>query len=253
MRALIVEDEQYAAEQLIAMLQEYASDIEILCVIDTIQEAVRYLKTSSPPDIIFLDIHISDGISMEIFREVQVDIPVILTTAYDGYSLQAFEINSIDYLLKPIKKEDLDKALQKYQRLEGKRSIMLEETISVISHIFKKPGYKKYFLLPFKDHMIPIAAADFSYFEARHGLVRGVSLEGKIFLMEDNLEQLTECLDPSQFYRANRQFLVNRKAIQIVEFYFNGRLLLKTAPANEENILVSKAKATEFKSWMSTS
>lgn len=192
-----------------------------MCVLDSVEATIKYLGDAAPPpNIIFIDIHASDGISLEIFRKVPMDVPVILTTAYSQYSIKAFEINSIDYLLKPIKREDLKKVLQKYQRIEGRR-------------------------------MIPIAASDFSYFEARGGVAQGVSFDGKILLMEDNLEKLMECLDPNQFYRANCQFLVNPKSIQYVEYYFNGRLLLKTMPANDENILVSKAKAGEFKAWMS--
>jgi len=251
MKVLIVEDEEYAARQLLSLLKECSADMEVVGILDSIEDAVKYLKHATLPDIIFLDIYISDGLSLEIFRAAPVDVPVIFTTAYDQYSLKAFEIGAIDYLLKPIKKIDLERALRKYQRIEGQPLFQLESTLSAISKALVKPAYKNYFLLPYKDRMIPIAANDFSYFEAHNGTVRGISIEGKTFLMEDNLEKLNECLDPKQFYRVNRQFLVNRKAIQYVEFYFNGRLLLKTTPVSEESILISKAKATEFKSWMS--
>lgn len=246
MRILIIEDEEYAAQQLESLIRGLVELPEFAGVIDNVEDAVEFLATKPRIDLMFLDINLSDGLSFEIFRNMKVDIPVIFTTAYDQYAIRAFELNSIDYLLKPIRKEKLQQALDKYLRLENRHTL---DQVSKL--LVAQPNYKRNFLVPYKDKLIPVNVNEFAWFELNGGVVKGMRLDKSMLIMEEkSLEELSDVLDPGQFYRANRQYLVSRQAIQEVSYYFNGRLYLKINPATGEKVLVSKAKAGDFKQWM---
>lgn len=253
MKILIIEDEERAAAQLQDMAREIIGDATFAGTIDNIEDAVDFLTSGPDIDLIFLDIHLSDGSSFEIFKEVKVDIPVIFTTAYDQYAIRAFDVNSIDYLLKPIRKEKLQQAIQKFLRLENKRQpAMNEAVLEKIAHMIggtKK--FKQNFLVPHKDRLIPVSADEIAFFDIAGGVVTGTKFDKKKLPMEEkSLEELAEVLDPARFYRVNRRYLVNRKAIREIEYYFNGRLFVRLVPEPEEKVLISKAKAGNFKEWM---
>jgi two-component system LytT family response regulator len=253
MKILIIEDEERAAAQLQDMAREIMGDAAFAGTIDNIEDAVEFLASGPDIDLIFLDIHLSDGSSFEIFKEVKVDIPIIFTTAYDQYAIQAFDVNSIDYLLKPIRKEKLQQAIEKFLRLEGKRQPAINETVLEIitQMIGGTKKYKQNFLVPHKDRLVPVPAGEFAFFDITGGVVTGTKFDKKRLQMEErSLEELAEVLDPAYFYRANRQYLINRKAIHEIEYYFNGRLFLRLFPGPNEKVLVSKARASHFKEWM---
>jgi len=253
MKTLIIEDESHAVQQLKKILHACMEDLKIQKIIDNVEDAIAYLSGDPSLDLIFLDIYLADGISFEIFEHVRVDIPIIFTTAYDEYAIKAFELNSIDYLLKPIRKTQLQQALDKYHRLEQQRQLILQEDVIEQLRDFaelKATDYKKHFLLSHRDRLVPIAADDFAYFEIQNEIVRGITYENKHFLMDEALQELENMLNPSHFFRANRQFLVNRGAIIDVERYFNRRLLVNLEPSPNEDVLVSKARAGEFKRWI---
>lgn len=235
MKILIIEDEESAARQLVSLLNECVDQPEYLGIIDTVEESIHRLQQQPAADLLFIDIYLSDGAAFDIFKVIRLDTPVIFTTAYDQYAIQAFDVNSIDYLLKPIRKEKLQNALEKYRRLQKP---------------IRPVHYKQHFLVPYKEKLIPITANDFAFFEIQHGVVRGITFDKKHWLLDETLDQLAEVLHPEQFYRANRQFLINRKAIREVEFYFNGRFCIHLSPQPREPVLVSKAKAGQFKDWM---
>lgn len=252
MKIAIIEDEERAVHQLKNQLVEVVTNAEIAAVIDTADEAVAWLRTQPAVDLIFLDIHLADGCCFTIFQHCPIDIPVIFTTAYDQYAIQAFEVNSIDYLLKPVRKERLQQALDKYQRLNKHNQALIstQELQQVTRNITKAAQYKRHFLIPHKDRLIPVAVDDFAWFEIRSGVVRGITFDKKHWLLEESLDELAEIINPQTFYRANRQYLISRRAIKEIEYYFNGRFCLHLTPNPEEPVLVSKAKAGQFREWM---
>jgi two-component system LytT family response regulator len=252
MKILIIEDEESAVEQLKNMLPQLVERPQIVGVIDSIEEAVDYLSSRPSIDLIFLDIHLSDGLSFEIFKEVKVDIPVIFTTAYNQYAIQAFEVNSIDYLLKPVKKEKLEKALEKFRRVETRRQFTPDDGVfEKIAQMMRTGNYRRNFLVSFKDRLIPVAADEIAWFEVKEGVVVATKFDNKRLVMDErSLDELAQQLDPALFYRANRQFLVSRKAIREIEYYFNGRLVVKLHPSPEEKVIISRARAGNFKEWM---
>ena len=243
MKIAIIEDEERAVQQLKDLLPEIIPAAEVVRVIDTVEESVAWLSTRPSVDLIFLDIHLADGACFSIFQQCTVEVPVVFTTAYDQYAIKAFDVNSIDYLLKPVRKERLQQALHKFQRLTNHHHLALRA-------LTKASSYKRHFLIPHKDRLIPVQADEFAFFEIKGGVVRGITFDKKHWLLEESLDELTEELHPDAFYRANRQFLVSRKAIKEIEHYFNGRFCLHLTPNPEDPVLVSKAKAGKFKEWM---
>lgn len=249
-RALIIEDEISAANFLKQLLAEVAPTIEVLAVLPTISASINWLSTNTEPDLIFLDIHLADGLSFSIFRHVNISCPVIFVTAYDQYAIQAFELNSIGYLLKPISQDDLTKAIDKFNK-NRKQSFdytNLLESIMTLSSNEKK--YKQNFLIQVKDKLIPVDVSQVTHFYTESKVVRAVTDLGKEYIIENNVEELTSILDPKQFFRANRQFIVNRKFIKEAAVWFNGKLVIRMSIDSIERIEVSKARVSEFKSWL---
>ena len=252
MKIAIIEDEERAVQQLKSLLPETLPAADVIAVIDTVEESIAWLGTRPAVELIFLDIHLADGACFSIFQQCKIDVPVIFTTAYDQYAIKAFEVNSIDYLLKPVRKERLQQALGKFQRLTNRNQLALpEQQLKLITReITKATSYKRHFLIPHKDRLIPVQADEFAFFEIKGGVVRGITFDKNHWLLEESLDELTDDLCPDAFYRANRQFLVSRKAIKEIEHYFNGRFCLHLMPNPEEPVLVSKAKAGRFREWM---
>ena len=257
MNIVIIEDEENLAKQLKSMLSEIDTDINVLSVLGSIESAVSFIPTLDNIDLMLVDIYLSDGLSFEIFKKVNIEIPVIFCTAYDQYALKAFELDSVHYLLKPIKKEDLERSIDKYKRLFYSQSgdaNQLPDLSNKIQRIYEKLNhekvYRENFLLPHKDRLVPVRVEDISYFQADYGMVKCISADTRIYPMDQSLDSIQKILDPVLFYRVNRQFLVKKEAIVDVEYYFNGRLFLNINPKPQENIIISKAKATEFKQWM---
>jgi two-component system response regulator LytT len=252
MKIAIIEDEEMAVQQLKSGLTETVAAADFVAVIDTVEEAGAWLRTGPVVDVIFLDIPLADGSCFSIFQQCKMDIPVIFTTAYDQYAMQAFEVNSIDYLLKPIRNERLQQAMDKFRRLNNSNQVVITEQQlqHITREIIKAANYKRNFLIPYKDRLIPVQADDFAWFEIKGGVVRGITFDKKHFLLEESLDELAEALSPETFYRANRQFLVSRKAIQEIEYYYYGRFCLHLLPNPDEPVLISKARAGKFRDWM---
>ncbi|OQP58075.1 hypothetical protein A3860_07030 [Niastella vici] len=252
MTIAIIEDEEMAVQQLKARLQQVVPDADFVAIIDTVEEAVNWLNTRPTVDVIFLDIHLADGSCFAIFQQCRIDIPVIFTTAYDQYAIKAFEVNSIDYLLKPVRPERLQQAIEKFRRLTTRNQLIItEQQLQLITlELTKAPNYKRHFLIPYKDRLIPVQTDEFAWFEIKGGVVRGITFDKKHWLLEESLDELAEVVSPACFYRANRQFLISRKAIREIEYYFNGRFCLHLMPNPEEPVLISKAKAGNFREWM---
>ncbi len=249
MKVLIIEDEAPAYRRLEKILLEIDPSIKILEVIDTVEEAVNWFGQNSC-DLVLMDIQISDGISFQIFDKIEVKCPVVFTTAFDEYLLRAFKVNSIDYLLKPIKKEDLVRALNKYKRLHG-HSMPEADLSAILKKIsLTEVNYKNRFLVKQGEKMLSIKSQDVVCFHSRHGVVHIVTNSGKTYLSDFTLDDLGSQLDPKNFFRANRQFMVNADYVGTVHKYFKGKLLVELNGFDAEDIVVSTEKASSFKEWL---
>ncbi len=251
MKVLIIEDEPLAAERLELLLKEYDSEIQVLAVIDTIADTIDWLRHKAAPDVILLDIHLSDGQSFEIFQQVEVQTPIIFITAYDQYALQAFELNSIHYLLKPVSLPDLAKALQKLQQLQL-NTLQIKALWQQLLPTAAMPQkeYKNRFLVKVGDKMFYQSTDKIAYFFAEEKMVYLINEEGKKYIIEHSLETLEQLLNPQDFFRINRKFMVHCKAIREIRPYHNSRLRLLLQPSSSLEVVVSRERVFDFKAWM---
>lgn len=247
MKILIVEDETAAYENLADMLVCMDSSMEILGNTESVRQTVRWLQSNPKPDLIFMDIHLSDGSAFAIFSQIEVEIPIIFTTAYDQYALEAFKVNSIDYLLKPIKPEDLKRALDKFSKWSH-QDIM--QYLSQLTQLSASPRYKDKLLIPVKDKLLPINLKDVSCFYTADKTTYVYLKTGKSYLYAKTLEQIIASLNPEDFIRANKQFIVSRDSVKDITIWFDSRLLVTLDIDVPERIYISKNKASEFKSWI---
>jgi two-component system response regulator LytT len=251
MKAIIIEDEQSAADNLSFLLQSVASDIQIMESIETVSDAIAFFKENEAYDLVFMDIHLADGNSFDIVREVEPVAPIIFTTAYDQYAIQAFKLNSIDYLLKPIREAELKKAILKFKDNHRKAPVSNQQMEALIRLMNSpKKTYRSSFLVQKKDTFIPIASGDFAFFFIQDGVVRGTTNDNQTYSFNEKLEDLENDLDPELFFRANRQYLIQRSAIKSFQTYFNGRLVVNLQPQEKDKIVVSKANASRLKAWL---
>jgi two-component system response regulator LytT len=248
MKALIIEDEGLAAKHLQYVLDE-VGNISVITVIESISESIEWLESNPLPDLIFMDIHLADGSAFEIFRHVEITCPIIFTTAYDEYALKAFKVNSIDYLLKPIDVDAVQSALKKLKDLTSGND--KQSDLQKFIDTFKKAStYKTHFLIPAKgDKLIPVQASDIAYISIDASLVKAKTYDERSFRFEFTLDELEDFLDPKDFFRANRQYIIARKAIKDIDLWFNSRLSVNLNVSVPEKILISKARIPDFKSW----
>ena len=252
MKVLIIEDEYGAAQNLKALLNEISQEIQVLAVIETVKGAVHWINNNSIPDLAFFDIQLADGLSFEIFEQIQPEFPIIFTTAFNEYAIRAFKVNSIDYLLKPLSKKELSSAIDKYNSLHVKVKTdesKIESIFSVLSEM-RTGTYKKSFLIHHKDRIVPVPVNEITYFMIDAGRVKCLSTDNSEYIMDYNLDEIEKLIDPEEFYRANRQFIVSRSAIKEVSIYFTGRLKLTLTSKSKEDIIISKGKVAAFKQWL---
>jgi len=251
MKAVIIEDEDSAVLNLKHLLESIDAKIQIVETIDTVTDAIDFFQKEKSYDVVIMDIHLADGNSFEIFKEVKPKSPIIFTTAYDQYAIQAFKVNSIDYLLKPIQENELKNALEKLEQTQSQLPLsnhQLQELFNLIQG--QKKSYRQSYLVQKGDTLTPIASNDFAFFYIQNGVVRGTTIENVTYHLEGKLEDLENELNPQEFYRANRQYLVKRSAIENLSIYFNGRLIVNSIPEAKKQIIVSKANAPKFKAWL---
>ena len=253
MKALIIEDEIMAAKTLQKLLGEVSPETEIITVLESIEDSVAWLEENPMPDLMFMDIHLADGSSFAIFEQVDITCPVIFTTAYDEYALKAFEVNSIDYLLKPISRDALEHAMSKYHNLlsQGRQNDNRDKLEALLDQLTDKKSFKRCFLLPERDKLVPLLANDIAYAYIDAKTVKLVSLERKTYYMSQTLDDLMAQLDPQVFFRANRQFIISRYAVKDVSVWFGNKLAINLNVETPEKIVVSKARVAEFKHWFS--
>lgn len=249
MKVLIIEDEVLAAERLEKLLSEADPGIKVLARLVSVRDSVKWLRENSA-DLIFLDIQLSDGISFSIFDEVAVSTPVIFVTAYDEYALKAFRLNSISYLLKPVRKEDLAMSLQKYNSLRSAFSIDFDSLISAIKG--RQPDYRRRFLIQVGDKYRKIDIADVAWFSAVEKNVFLTTTAGISYPVDMTLETLEEVIDPMLFFRINRKYIIGIQSIEKMIAWSRSRikLTIKPTPGNDDDIIVSIDRAADFRKWL---
>lgn len=250
MRVLIIEDETAASENLIAMLQEADSSIEVVKVLESVQQTIRWLSANPAPDLIFMDIHLSDGSAFTLFQQMEVTVPIVFTTAYDQYALDAFAVNSVDYLLKPIKASELARALDKFRRWTQSDVMEYLQRMMKLRPAEATAVYTTSLLLPVKDRLLPVSMDDVAFIYSSERKTQICLKTGEAMAYNRSLDSIFEGLDPSRFFRANKQYIVARDCVKDIVVWFDNRLLVRMTVDVPEPLFVSKNKAADFKNWM---
>ena len=249
MKVIIIEDEKPAAEKLLKAIQKADPAIEVCAVLNNVKDSVAWLQQNPMPDLLFVDIELSDGLSFKIFETVSINSPVIFCTAFDEYWQEAFEHNSIDYLLKPVKQEKLETALHKYDKLKQHFASGFQQLLQWQQQPAGN-GYKKRFLVKRGTDYVSVKTEDIAYFYAAYKLVCMVDNKNQKFILDQSLADLEKQLDPAQFYRVNRKYLIQLNAIKKIKTYPKSKLQLEVEPVVNEAIIISQENVSAFKEWM---
>lgn len=251
MKTLIIEDEKAALRNLKAAMKEVDTQFDIIGETDSVTGTLEWFASHPMPELVFMDIHLADGSAFGIFDHTDITCPIIFTTAYDEYALQAFRVNSIAYLLKPISSTDLQKAIDKLKRFGGFSSQPTATDLQAVMRALKQEeNYKTHFLVPIKgDRFIPVSVEQICYFYIDEGAVKAVTQSADTFDFQQTLDELAEQLNPRQFFRANRQYIIAHKAITGVSLWFGGRMVLQLTPPTKEKVIISKARVSAFRDW----
>lgn len=254
MKVLILEDEAAAASRLRKLLTTAVPDAEVLAALESLQLARVYLRENPPPDIILSDIHLADGLALELFQQNDIRIPVIFTTAYDAYTLKAFKLNSIDYLLKPIDIDELKAAFDKYRALSLQATAQIPaQFASLLQQMTaRKEAYKSRFLIKLGDRLSIIPVSDVAFVRADDKVVFLHTNDGKKYLIDDPLDELVQVLDPAMFFRINRTYIAPLTSIDKIHNHFNGRLKIELKHSDDKEIFVSRARVADFKKWLNS-
>lgn len=249
---LIIEDELPNVQHLEKMLRVLDKDIMFLENLQTVQASIDWLKTNAQPDIIFMDIRLIDGISFEIFNHVTITAPVIFTTAYDEYALKAFEVNGVDYLLKPLDAEKLERSFRKAMAIKstGNDDNVLQLVKNMLA---RQPIYRSRFLIAHKDRYLMIMTSDIAYFTIENRATFLVTYDSKRLMIDQTLEILAHELDPECFFRISRQFIISLKSIDKIHQHFNGQLKIELIPSVQESVVISRDRSALLKKWLDQS
>ena len=254
MKILIVEDEELAVKKLQKTLLSIDRMVEVVGVTDSIKSTVEFLKQNPPPDLILMDIELADGQSFEVFNMFPVKNPVIFITSYDEYALKAFKVNSVDYLLKPVQKDELEAALNKYKELnvvdENKSASDINNLINELQNTLQPKEYRKRFLVKQAQKLVSIEVDDIAYFYSDGRLNFFKTRDNRKFVVDYTMDELSDMLDPEKYFRISRSFYVSVDSIDQIHDYFGNRLLLNLTPALDKEALVSREKVMDFKKWM---
>jgi two-component system response regulator LytT len=246
---LIIEDEAPAAVRLKNLLESLAPDIQILGIIDTVESAVKWFETHPHPDLIMLDIQLGDGLSFDIFRKTDIDSYVIFTTAYDEYAIKAFEINSIDYLLKPIDETKLSKSLEKYRKLNSdKKTLNIQELLETIESNSAK--FKKRFVVSIANKLKVIETTDIAFFYSKEKNTFLCSKDNRHYPLEYSLDHIEQVLNPEIFFRLNRQYIINFQSIRKIDILSKSRIRIEIDPPSTDELMVSSARTADFRVWL---
>ncbi len=251
MKVLIIEDEPQAAERLISLVQNLQTDIEISDSLDSVKRAVEWLSKNQAVDLIFMDIQLADGLSFEIFEKVEVTAPVIFTTAYNEYALKAFKVNSIDYILKPVDKDELALAFKKYQSLTRQQAPpdKMMESISYAMQMLTKK-YKERFVIKVGEHLKSVEVSEILFFFSLEKTTFAQTKDGRKHILDFTLDQLDGLVDPARYFRINRKYVVSIDSIQDMIGYTNSRLKLVLKTSDDSDVIVARERVQEFKEWL---
>lgn len=247
MKVLIVEDETVAYENLSQMIHKFDPSIEIVANTEGVEQTVRWLRNNVHPDLIFMDIHLSDGSAFNIFELMEVDVPIIFTTAYDQYAIDAFRVNSIDYLLKPVKPQALADALTKFRKFSQRD---VKNYLEQLLTLRPSPRYKDRMLLRVKDKLIPILVGEIAFVYSSNHSIQVYTTDGEIYSIDRSLDHVASSLDPAKFMRVNKQYIISRESVKEITIWFDNRLRVGLNIPTPEDIYISKNKASEFKAWL---
>lgn len=251
MNILIIEDEPQAAKRMETLMKELERDVNILAKIDSVKNAVDWIANNPPPDLILMDIQLADGISFSIFEKCSVQSPVIFTTAYDEYALKAFKVNSIDYILKPVDKDELSAALKKFRsmtRTAPDTKVLLDNIGQAVQMLTKR--YKSRFMIKVGEHLKTIETASLLYFYSQDKATFCYTVDNRSLILDYTIEQLEEMTDPMVFFRVNRKYLVSAAAITDIISYTNSRLKLKLKGSTDDDVIVARERVQDFKEWL---
>jgi len=251
LRIAIIEDETLAANKLETLIHKYDEKIVILAKLASVKDSVKWFSQNPAPDLIFMDIHLEDGLSFAIFEIISIQTPVVFTTAFDEYTINAFKVNGIDYLLKPISFDDLSRSFDKYHQLRKQFSMEGSDIQNLLeSFVPKAEQYKSRFLINEGNNLITVATSDAAYFFAEDKFTYLVTGKGKQHLIDFTLERLFQLLDPRQFYRINRQFIVSAHAIANLSKHATNKLKVNLDPPSSREVFVSMDRYSDFKKWL---
>lgn len=249
MKVLIIEDELLSAEHLSVLLQKLNPQLEVIGFYDSVKASVAVLQSGIEADLIFMDIHLADGNSFEIFNQIQLEIPVIFTTAFDHYAIPAFKKNSVDYLLKPIAIQDLDFALKKFEKQQKIISPTLLNSLSLVLQE-KNKTYKSRFLVKLGQTIDSIPTHEVHHFHTKESLTFLVTNKGNQFVIDYSLDDLESILEPKEFFRINRKIIIHYNSIEKINPYFNSRLAISTQFIETDSKIVSRERVNDFKKWL---
>ena len=254
MNVLIIEDEQLAAEHLANLLLRINSDITVLDTCDSVKGAVNWLKKYDIPNLIFMDIQLGDGLCFDIFKAIEVNAPVIFTTAYEEYAIRAFKVNSIDYLLKPIDYENLSFAINKFIKTERHPPIEQNIEASVLEKVKEmlRPQYKSRFIVKVGEHIKSMQIADILFFYSFERSTFMCTKTGRNYIVDYSLEEVENITNPQQFFRINRKYLIKLEAVVDMVSYSSSRLMIKLLNSEDDNVIVSREKMQAFKMWLNS-
>ena len=253
LKVLIFEDESLSAEHLVKLIGQYDPSIELLGIIESVKQGVEWFSNHQHPDLLLMDIQLSDGSCFDLFKQSRLEIPVIFTTAYNEYAIQAFKVNSIDYLLKPIDFQDLKLAFEKFRKQRNTHVPNPEQLYEQLySRLVKPTQYKKRLLIKIGEQLKQVVVDDIAFFQFDEGMCRAVTFGKNRMPVDFSLDELEQMLDPKMFFRINRKFIVNPDSIEKIHTYFNNRLKLQLRPDPETEVLVSRERVSDFKNWLNS-
>lgn len=251
MQVAIIEDESVARQHLQSMLTEIDAGIHVSVTLDSIEASVRYFQSQPSVDLVFLDIELGDGQSFEIFKQVSIDVPIIFITAYQEHALKAFKLNSVDYLLKPVDKNELNSAIEKYRKLHVEQKQKLQQNIlSLLDKMEGNGQSRTRYLAKSGTRLISVMTADVAYFYTKDRLQFIKTIRNEDYVLDKRLDEIELELEKNNFFRVNRQFILNYNAIHKVHTWFSGKLKISVQPEAHEEIIISRLKAADFKKWL---
>lgn len=252
MRVIIIEDEQPTAQRLAKLLNEIDAEIEILAIHDSVESSINWFRNNDEPDLIFQDVHLTDGSGFEIYNQVKLNCPVIFITAYDQYALQAFNVNSLDYMLKPVQKQDLENGLERYRQIYTNKSELHFDYSKLAQEINTgTTNYQKRFVVRFGQTIKAINIEEIAYFFAVNSNIFFTTFEGRQYPVEQSLDKLEKILNPNEFYRINRQFIISFTSIKEMYTYSKSRVKIVLNPPSEYETIASTERSGAFKKWLS--